>query len=71
MKDNVTITHILYKTYTIIRFNKNKLLRYDLIIYIFNNLITKKKILYINYNNFNIKHFSYKRIKKNIKFKYY
>ena len=23
MKDNVTITHILYKTYTIIQFNNN------------------------------------------------
>ena len=31
----------------------------------------KKEILRINYNNFNIKYFAYKRIKENIKFKYY
>ena len=31
----------------------------------------KKEILYINYNDFNIKHFSRERIKKDIKFKYY
>ena len=34
-------------------------------------ILLRKKILYINYNDFNIKHYSRKRIKKNIKFKYY
>ena len=51
--------------------SKKNLLYYNFIIYILNDFITKKEIFRINYNNFNIKYFARKRIKKNIKFKYY
>ena len=50
---------------------ENELLRRNLVIYIFNNFAIKKEIFFINYNNINIKYFTRKRIKKDIRFKYY
>ena len=47
--------------------NENELLRRNFIIYVFKDSAIKEEILYINYNDSKIDHFTRKRIKNIIR----
>ena len=51
--------------------SENKLLRRNFVIYVFNNFVTKKKILYTYHKNIDARYFVRSRIEVAIRKKYF